>query len=219
LGQSDYCAANAFLDALAHQNARRQPGVVTSINWDMWQQVGMSVPTDEPVPNIVQQWREEQLGLALQPAEGIQAFDRLVACPWPQVAVCTIDLDARVERFRLLTSSRILQQVEPFPKLTYPRPSLHTPYQPPRNETEQLIASIWQDVLGIERVGVHDNFFELGGDSLIGLRLLAQLNRDLGVEIPAFDLYNGPTISTLTDLITQMNGQPPDDDAEHPPPA
>jgi hypothetical protein len=48
----------------------------------------------------------------------------------------------------------------------------------PRTETEQRIAHVWQNVLGLEQVGVYDSFFELGGNSLAGVQAIAQINDD-----------------------------------------
>ena len=213
-GQVDYCAANAFLDAFARQNTFGHNGRIISINWDAWREVGMTVQTSVPV--ILKEWREQQLELAMLSSEGVEVFSRALSqSALPQVTVCTTDIRATIDRYRALTRSRIMGEVEQLPLLgpKHPRPTLRTPYLAPRNETERMIARIWQNVLGVERVGIHDSFFELGGDSLIGLKLIAQLKRELGIEIPAVDLYKGPTVSRLADIINRMTGQAPDDES------
>ncbi|WP_163594555.1 phosphopantetheine-binding protein, partial [Klebsiella variicola] len=50
-------------------------------------------------------------------------------------------------------------------------------YAPPQGEAENLLAAIWRELLGIERVGRHDNIFEMGGHSLLAVKLMAQLRR------------------------------------------
>jgi acyl carrier protein len=71
----------------------------------------------------------------------------------------------------------------------------------PRNGDEQKIAEIWQEALGIDRVGIHDHFFELGGNSLIGMLIVSRLQREFQVQLSAASLFEGPTISLLLDLI------------------
>jgi thioesterase domain-containing protein/acyl carrier protein len=56
---------------------------------------------------------------------------------------------------------------------------------------------IWQEVLGVEPVGIHDNFFDLGGHSLLAVSLMGKVNRVLGIEIPLNQLFKYPTIATL----------------------
>jgi acyl transferase domain-containing protein/acyl carrier protein len=218
-GQVDYCAANAFLDALAYRRQAAPARRTLTIDWDMWREVGMTVRTS--VPAMLQGWREEQLQQAMLTAEGVDVFSRALAQQAaPQLLVCTIDIGARVEQFRALTRSRILGAVEQLPApapgelgLKHPRPNLRTSYQEPRNQVEQTLAAIWQETLGLERVGVQDNFFELGGDSLIGLKLIAHLKQIFGIEIPAVDLYKGPTISRLAAIISPASDQTAPDEA------
>src|SRR5262249_34837159 len=62
-------------------------------------------------------------------------------------------------------------------------------YVAPRSPTERLVAALWQDVLGLERVGVAQDFFELGGHSLSATRVLAHLQTELGVELPLRALF------------------------------
>ena len=52
-------------------------------------------------------------------------------------------------------------------------------YVAPRNEVEEKLAGIWQELLGIERVGIHDNFFELGGHSLLAMRVISAIRKNL----------------------------------------
>jgi AMP-binding enzyme/AMP-binding enzyme C-terminal domain/Phosphopantetheine attachment site len=54
----------------------------------------------------------------------------------------------------------------------------------PRTQTEKAMATIWEQVLGIEKVGVHDNFFDLGGHSLLALRVIARLSATSGIDLP-----------------------------------
>ena len=56
-------------------------------------------------------------------------------------------------------------------------------------------------MLGLEQVGIHDNLFELGGSSLIGLRIVARLKKELNVDIRVTALFEGPTVATLARLI------------------
>ena len=77
------------------------------------------------------------------------------------------------------------------------RPRLDAGYVAPRDSTEELLAEILAEALGLERVGIHDSFFELGGHSLIALRLMARARQALGVELPLSALYESPTVAAL----------------------
>ena len=80
-----------------------------------------------------------------------------------------------------------------------------TEYVAPRNETETKLAAIWQELLGLERVGVNDNFFELGGHSLLAMRVVSYIERDLSVTIPIHMLFRFTSISDLSKYIEIQN--------------
>ncbi|KXZ23340.1 non-ribosomal peptide synthetase, partial [Bacillus nakamurai] len=72
-------------------------------------------------------------------------------------------------------------------------------YTAPRNETEETLAAIWQEVLGMDKAGIYDHFFESGGHSLKAMTLLTKIHKQMGVEIPLQYLFEHPTIAALAD--------------------
>ncbi len=68
-------------------------------------------------------------------------------------------------------------------------------YAPPQGAVEEAIAAIWQELLGVEKVGRHDHFFELGGHSLLAIQLIARLRRALGVDLAVRALFGAPTLA------------------------
>jgi len=97
-------------------------------------------------------------------------------------------------------------------------------YTPPRTPTEAALALIWQDVLGVDRVGVDDQFFERGGHSLLATRVMMRIKCEFGVQIPLRRIFEAPTIHHLAYYIemarnlatnTQANHEPlPDENEE-----
>ncbi len=71
-------------------------------------------------------------------------------------------------------------------------------YAPPGNDVERLMAEIWGEVLGLDRVGVFDSFFELGGHSLSAARLVARLRTAFHVDLPVQSVFVEPTIRDLS---------------------
>ncbi|HEX8557853.1 MAG TPA: amino acid adenylation domain-containing protein [Pyrinomonadaceae bacterium] len=70
-------------------------------------------------------------------------------------------------------------------------------YVAPRSELERTIAGVWQEVLKVERVGVHDNFFGLGGHSLSLLHVNSRLRAALRSELPVIEMFKYPTVGAL----------------------
>lgn len=83
------------------------------------------------------------------------------------------------------------------------RPQLNVAYVMPQTETERLIAAIWQEILGIEQVGIHDNLFELGGDSLTATQLTSRIRTSFGVELPLRDVLTSPTIKSISEIVEE----------------
>jgi amino acid adenylation domain-containing protein len=76
-------------------------------------------------------------------------------------------------------------------------------YAPPETATEELLAGIWAELLGRERVGIFDNFFDLGGHSLLAPQVFARIEESFQLELPLRALFEAPTVAQLANLIEQ----------------
>jgi hypothetical protein len=81
------------------------------------------------------------------------------------------------------------------------RPELPLPYVAPSTATEYLLAEIWGELLGIDKVGVHDGFLELGGDSLLAARVVARVRQAIAADISASRLLEATTVCIMAELI------------------
>jgi amino acid adenylation domain-containing protein len=84
---------------------------------------------------------------------------------------------------------------------------LHNKFLPPRNEIENALATIWENVLGIKQISINDNFFELGGDSLNAMRVISRIRAEMEVELAVKDLFIHQTIEKLASLMTIFPAQ------------
>jgi acyl transferase domain-containing protein/acyl carrier protein len=207
-GQADYSGANAFLDAFASSNNIRDRSCQTvSINWDAWQEVGMAVNTE--VPSAMKQWQTDNLKHGLLSAEAVEIFERALNSNLSQVIVSTQDLTTVIQQNNNFLATYSTQQeysnALPAANLS-PRTNLDKNYVAPRNEIEQAIAKIWQEVLGFERIGIYENFFELGGHSLLAVRVTSRLREAFNLDLPLRTLlFEAPTIAQLAAVIEQKN--------------
>jgi amino acid adenylation domain-containing protein len=85
------------------------------------------------------------------------------------------------------------------------RPDLQEVYQAPRSEVERAIATVWQSVLHLEKVGVHDNFFDLGGHSLLMVQVNNKLRDVFNCDLPIVTMFQNPTISSLAQHLSQKS--------------
>jgi epothilone synthetase B len=86
----------------------------------------------------------------------------------------------------------------PGPQLTtHERPSLTTKFQAPESATERVIASVWEELLGVAPIGIEDDFFELNGDSLLAAQLMARLQQMFETKVPISLIFGYPTIREL----------------------
>jgi acyl transferase domain-containing protein len=194
IGFAAYAAANCFMDAYATYAAQRSTSQVPwiSVNWDAcrWDDAPANTATGQTL-----------VDLALLPKEVGEVTERILSRPdCTQIIVSPVELSLRRKQPHPAQLSSDSSQ--------YARPTLSTDYVPPQTETETAIAQIMQDLLGIERVGIHDNFFELGGHSLLAIQAVSKLRETFQVELPMRDfLFEAPTIAGIAKIIVDSQTQ------------
>src|SRR5439155_19149626 len=87
------------------------------------------------------------------------------------------------------------------PALEQVRPALQENFVAPRTSTETMLAEIWCEVLGLDKVGVHDNFFELGGHSLMVIQVISRLRETVQLELSMQQFFETPAITALAEVI------------------
>ncbi|NEO24950.1 SDR family NAD(P)-dependent oxidoreductase, partial [Moorena sp. SIO4A5] len=206
VGQVDYCAANAFLDAFAWAQTATRDSLTISINWNGWQKVGLAAAAARN-PRLAHNYRN--FDDFLSPAEGVEAFARILHQPFPQVLVSTTDLQVKLQETRSefdnhppdptpTPTKASLTTAASTPTTTiHSRPNLSIPYIAPRNHDEQTVVEIWQNILGIEPIGINDSFLELGGDSLIATQIVTRLREVMASHLSVASLFETPTIAML----------------------
>ncbi|HEX8337890.1 MAG TPA: amino acid adenylation domain-containing protein, partial [Pyrinomonadaceae bacterium] len=208
LGFYAYASANLFLDAYAHQAARASSISWTSVNLDGWN----FGPQEGPA--AVGQAVAE---LAMFPSEGAEVFGRILSLePSPQLIVSTGNLELRLAHW--VGGGPAADEAGPKSQAQaalHARPDLDSAYAAPRNEFEAAVAGVWQELLGIERVGVNDDFFELGGHSLLATQVASRIKSTFDVDLPLRVLFESPTAA---DLARQVQLALPEEPARQVPP-
>jgi acyl transferase domain-containing protein len=193
IGQAAYASSNTYLDAFARTQNRSSTVPWLSVNWDVWRL------HDEPAAAGLGGTLRE-LGMSAEEATAMLETV-LTLRTAGQLVVSTGDLGARIDQWIKLESLN-LQGTAPVPPSAQ-RPSLEAPFDAPRDETEQRIAQIWQDALGIEAVGSNDNFADLGGHSLLAVKIVTELRRAFQVDLPVRALFDAPTVAELSRYIKE----------------
>ncbi|HID98665.1 MAG TPA: amino acid adenylation domain-containing protein [Thiotrichaceae bacterium] len=77
-------------------------------------------------------------------------------------------------------------------------------YVAPSTPTEELLARLWHDVLGVQEIGIHDHFFEIGGHSLLATRIISRVRETFKSDVPISVLFDKPTVATLAAHIDSL---------------
>jgi amino acid adenylation domain-containing protein len=110
----------------------------------------------------------------------------------------------QMESFPLSPNGKVNRRVLPVP--TQDRPELNQNYIAPQTPTQELLAEIWSEVLGIQRIGIDDNFFHLGGHSLKAIQLIGRIHQTFELDITVRHLFSYPTIRELADVLGELAG-------------
>ncbi|MFD4628384.1 SDR family NAD(P)-dependent oxidoreductase [Streptomyces sp. NPDC058284] len=218
---SAYAAANAHLDARAHQTGSPR---VRSLAWSLWEETGMSRGHHLTEPSRARGYHPIGKG------EGLRAFLHALRHDRPHVLV-GLDASKPFIRSRLDAPTRPVHRLSahtsapPEPgAVTLPdRYGLATTCAPadacgdsssgtaaaPAGPTQELVARTWCDVLHLDRVGPHDNFFDLGGHSLHLARVHNLLEAALERPFSMVDLFRHSTVASLAAFLDTPAAPPP----------
>jgi amino acid adenylation domain-containing protein len=122
---------------------------------------------------------------------------RFVATGLPQYLVP--DLVVQLDALPLTSNGKV--DVGRLPAPDAARPRLSTEFGVPSTDAERVLAGIWADVLGVDRVGVDDDFFDLGGHSLRAIQLMSRVNEAFGADLELYVLFTERTVRQLARLL------------------
>ena len=179
-----FAAADAALDALL--GAWGPPWV--SVNWEVWQAIGGPIGGTTMLG-------QQQNELMLTPEELMDTLERVLSLRGqPRLAVATGDLGRRLQQWTDVMHAGPAAGA-------HARPESGVPYRAPGNPSEVKIAEIWQELLGLDRVGVDDDYFLLGGNSLAGLQILSKMRAEFDVELPLKTFFEARTVAAMAEEI------------------
>ena len=205
-GICDYAAANAVLDAFPESEMRPAAWKnVVSIDWGPWRDLGMAAGLARSDGRATS---EAYRRITIPPDSGAEIFARALAARNTRVVVVPYDLTQNSQPTSERIEGPIFVEKSISPQTTAPasatldRPNVATAYVPLSTETEQRLAEIWAEVLGVKAIGANDNFFELGGHSLLATRVLARISASLRAQLGLRDVFDAPTLRELAEKIS-----------------
>ena len=177
-GKAAYAAANAYLDAFGSQGFSCRDTPITVVNWDLWDRSDEVLDARTPTGGDVRPAAGEHR-TSFTHEEGWEAFQRILAQPFPRVATSTWDMELRAQKALLPV----------LPAAPEPRAARETGEAAPAaaedagSASERFLAGIWKEVLEVDRVHPDDNFFELGGTSLLLLEVIQRVRERSQADI------------------------------------
>jgi len=210
VGQGDYTAANAYLDAFAY--ARSKQGRRTlSLNWAMWKETGMAVDY-----NVI----NDSCFRELYTGEALLAFDEIYHANASNVVVGELkfkemkellagdtfgylspELRARIARAAEPMTAEANKASEERQAQAIAEVALKGKEDGSFSGIEQQLASIWSNLMGMDSISIHDNFYDIGGNSILATHLLRALDEAFPNHFDITDIFSYPTISLMGDYL------------------
>lgn len=161
-----------------------------------------SPAAEDPVIGLL---REANADSSVTNAEGNEALRIVLAGQLgPQVILCPGGIAERVRQVSRVTRSVLMERLNRASAGAGGTRSLGTPYVAPVSPTEQALADLWRDAIGLDQVGVDDDFLELGGDSLVAVQLAGRIAERFKADVSVAQLFEHPTVRALAASIEEM---------------
>ncbi len=177
VGMIGMAATDAVVNAFAAGETADAAQPWTAAAWDRWFGEG-----------------EAREGYGMGEDEAATVFEHLLTLAGePLVLLSTGDLEHRVAARGDAPAGPAMG--------TYARPELATEYHAPSTDVEEVVAAMWEELLGISPIGVHDDFFTLGGHSLLATQIIVRCRESFGLELQLKAIFEAPTIARFSVLV------------------
>ncbi len=198
-GQSDYAAANAYLDVFS--DYRNSHGRKTlTINWAPWKDIGMAAE------NNVQ---DNGVFKMLDVSEGIEAFENIFGHEAGSVVVGRLNeklLATKLKEVDILFDNEIISRIQKSvstvktinPKEENGSTSFKKKNSSRNEDVMNTVSNIWRDILGIEEVSIYDSFGSLGGDSITATRIYKEIDKEYPGKIDIGSIFAFPSILEIS---------------------
>ncbi|ANY69432.1 hypothetical protein BBD42_25315 [Paenibacillus sp. BIHB 4019] len=215
--QSDYVAANAYMDSFTHYRSKLGKKTLT-INWTTWKETGMAKNSGVAVSTIFQ---------TLPTASGIEGFTALLNKQSRRALIGSFNYDRLgillLEKATVRLSEPLQRKLDYHKQQLASAGSTSNKAAKPKgaaksgevqltgrdgaayNETEKTIAAVCQNALGYAEIDINDNFFELGADSILLMRIHAELDKRYTGLLSVADMFEHSTISKLAEYIVEQD--------------
>jgi acyl transferase domain-containing protein len=200
LGQLDNTAANAFIDYLSEYSAARFNQPTLAINWG-------AINVNRPMPvNVLHQFTDlshEHKKNRMTDNEVNAVYDRILTQKLgARVVISTIDMNVVLESWnRVASIHELAKERQAYNSGLSKTLTLENT---PQTVNEKLLASLWQELLGVETIGLDDDFFALGGHSLAAVQISTKIQEQLGLKFHVMNLYEMPTLKQFSQYINQQ---------------
>ncbi|TYP76740.1 SDR family oxidoreductase [Paenibacillus methanolicus] len=203
-GQSDYTAANAYLDAFGAYRAKQNQPVLT-INWPVWKETGMAFD---------RQASEDGLLKAIPTSQALHAFERLLRTDVSRAHVGELNWNGSfhgktIRDLGIDLSPSLKQEIDriaargslPSAADQHEEVVLEGNEAGVYSDWEKRLAQLWHDILGFSSFRLDDDFYDLGGDSISAMMLVSDLKSKYQIEVPLQEIFRRPTIQQLAQFI------------------
>ncbi|WP_152540685.1 SDR family NAD(P)-dependent oxidoreductase [Rickettsia tamurae] len=201
LGQIDNTAANAFVDGYAEYCLNNGHDNVLAINWGAVNEA--RARNYSALPQFAELSREH-IKNRMTKDETFDVYRRIFSSKiLPRIVISTIDFNEVVKNWNRVGSLQaLLRQVDCHKKDR--QEVVQNEYKVPNSSMEVQIAKLWQELLGINQVGLKDNFFELGGNSLIAIQFIGKLTNQYPIKMHAMSIYEYPSLLEFSAYVEQL---------------
>lgn len=146
---------------------------------------------------------KHNLSQGILPNEGIKALTEILnSSDDSQIIISSLPLEGLIAEAEATTATLDSKT----DSASFSRPDLDNDYVEPETDIEKTLVGFWQDLLGVDKVGVEDSFFDLGGHSLVAVRLFSKIQQTYKVDYPISVLFEAPTIRQCANLIKESSG-------------